>query len=102
MTEAGDSAVSNDRLPQMDLAYLGGNGYDPMHELMRAIILRAVDDVNAKGEIYDEAIEYLYSEEEEYIFSFRGICKHLGLDPDKTRHRILNPTHRISTRRRAA
>ena len=40
--------------------------------------------------------------DEEYIFSFRAICKHLGMDPDKTCHAIMNATHRISTRRRAA
>jgi len=102
MTEAGNYAVSGEKLPQMDMSYHGGNGYDPMHELMRAIILRAIDDYNSTGELHDEAIEYLFSEEEEYIFSFRAICKHLGFDPGKTRHMIMNATHRISTRRRAA
>jgi hypothetical protein len=95
--------VSNsDKLPQIDVSYDGGKGYDPLHELMRAIILRAIDDYNSPGELQDEAIEYMMSEEEEYIFSFAAICKHLGLDPAKTRHQIMNATHRISTRRRAA
>jgi hypothetical protein len=94
--------VGNERLPQVDEALIGGRGYDPMHELMRAVILRTVDDYNSTGEFHDEAVDYMFSEEEEYIFSFRAICKHLGIDPDKTRHAIMNATHRISTRRRAA
>ncbi|MCI5065134.1 hypothetical protein MRY87_05380 [bacterium] len=94
--------MSGEKLPQMDLSFMWGNGYDPIHELMRAIILRAVEDFNSKGELKDEAIEYMDSEEEEYIFSFRAICRHFGFDPDKTRYAIMNATHRISTRRRAA
>lgn len=91
---------SSGRLPTMD--YQGGRGFDSVNELMRAIILRTIEDLNTQGELREEALTYLHDEEEEYIFSFRAICKHLGFDPQKTRERILNPTHRISTRRRAA
>ena len=94
--------MSGEKLPQMDLSFMWGKGYDPVHELMRAIILRAVEDYNTKGELREEALEYLSSEEEEYIFSFRAICRHFGFDPDKTRYAIMNATRRISTRRRAA
>ena len=92
----------SDSLPQMDAAYLLGTGYDSVNELMRAIILRTVEDYNSGGEFYDEAIAYMSDPEEEYVFSFRAICVHLGMDPDKTRYAIMNATHRISTRRRAA
>lgn len=92
----------SDSLPTMDLSHQGGNGYTPLNELMRAIILRTIEDYNAGGEFYQEAIEYMFEEEEEYIFSFQAICRHLGFDPEKTRHQIMNATHRISTRRRAA
>lgn len=92
----------SDSLPQMDAAYLLGTGYDSVNELMRAIILRTVEDYNAGGEFYEEAIAYMSDPEEEYVFSFRAICNHLGMDPDKTRYAIMNATHRISTRRRAA
>ncbi len=102
MDDSLEIIVSGDKLPQMDLSFHGGNGYDPMHELMRAMVLRAIDDYNSKGEVHDEAVEYLNSTEEEYIFSFIAICKHFGLDPAKTRYAIMNATHRISTRRRAA
>ena len=89
-------------LPQMDSAYLLGNGYTALSELMRAMILRTVDDYNSGGELCAEAIAYMEDEDEEYILSFRAICKHMGIDPDKTRYAIMNAKHRISTRRRAA
>jgi hypothetical protein len=97
-----NDSVGSDKLPQMDMSFDGGRGYDPLNELMRAIILRVIDDYNTPGELREEAIAYLHDEEEEYLFSFRAITRHLGMDPDKTREYILNPTHKISTRRRAA
>jgi hypothetical protein len=89
-------------LPQMDSAYLLGNGYTALNELMRAMILRTVDDFNSGGELGAEAIAYMEEQDEEYVLSFRAICKHMGMDPDKTRYAIMNAKHRISTRRRAA
>ena len=88
----------------MDMSFNGGRGYDPVNELMRAIILRTIEDYNSGNEEFrNEAIAYLYDEEEEeYIFSFIAICRHLGLDPKKTREAIIHATHKISTRRRAA
>jgi hypothetical protein len=103
MNESAGSPVSrSDSLPTMDMAFHGGNGYNPINELMRAIILRTVEDFHSGGEFLQEAIEYMHDEEEEYVFSFRAICRHLGFDPEKTRYAIMNATHRISTRRRAA
>jgi hypothetical protein len=86
----------------MDLAYLGGNGYGAVNELMRAMILRAVEDLNGSEELRQEAIEYLMSDDEEYVLSFVSICRYFGFDPEKTRHAILHPKSRIRTRRRAA
>jgi hypothetical protein len=103
MEETGRNMSSNsDKLPQMDLAYVGNKGYDALSELMRAMILRTVEDYNSGGELQEEAIFYMEDDDEEYIFSFRSVCLHLNLDPDKTRFAIMNATHRISTRRRAA
>lgn len=93
---------SGEKLPQMDVAYLANRGYDSINELMRAIILRTIEDLNSQGELRQEAIAYLFDDEEEYIFSFKAICRHMGFDPDKTRFMIINAKHRISTRRRAA
>lgn len=95
--------VGNSRsLPEMDMSYNCGKGYNPVSELMRAMILRTVEDYNSKGEFHDEALAYMMNPDEEYIFSFRAICKQMDLDPDKTRYAIMNAKHRISTRRRAA
>lgn len=95
--------VSNsETLPQMDLSYHGGNGYNPINELMRAMILRTIEDYNSGGELHDEAVAYMFDEEEEYILSFISICRYLGFDPEKTRYQIINADHKISTRRRAA
>ena len=88
-------------LPQIDGAYDLGKGYDPVRELMRAIILRTVDDYNSVGEDHDEAVAYMMDESDEYIFSFAGICKHMGLDPQKTRDCIMYTSRKISTRRRS-
>ena len=97
-------------MPQNDPAYEAGKSYDPVSELMRAIILRAIEDYNSEGELKKEAIDYMFdrtgdkiyyeNEDDQYIFSFSSICKHLELDPEKTRSAIMNATHKISTRRR--
>ncbi len=98
------------KLSQQDPAYTTDKGYDPVCELMRAIILRTVDDYNAGGDYKKEAIDYMFdktgdkifydNEDDQYIFSFSAICKHLELDPAKTRFAIMNAEHKISTRRR--
>jgi hypothetical protein len=103
---AFDSTESNvggsDKLPEMDLAYLGGTGYSAVSELMRAMILRTIEDLQSDSELRDEAVEYLNSDDDEYILSFISICRYFGFDPDKTRYAILNAKSRIRTRRRAA
>ena len=101
---------SKSRMFQNDQAYEVGKSYDPVSELMRAIILRAIEDYNSEGELKKEAIDYMFdrtgdkiyyeNEDDQYIFSFSSICQHLELDPEKTRNAIMNATHRISTRRR--
>jgi hypothetical protein len=92
----------NGRVPQIDLSLRGGGGYNPLSELMRAIILRVIDDYNTRGELRDEAVAYLEDPEEEYIFSFISICRHFSIDPSKTRQRIMSAEQRIRTRRRAS
>ena len=90
------------KLPQIDMAFDPGKGYNAITELMRAIILRVVEDIKSGGELREEALAYMHDEEEDYIFSFISICTYLGFDPAATRHEILHTKRRISTRRRAA
>jgi hypothetical protein len=89
-------------LPQMLTGSSSAATYSPLSELMRAIILRVIDDYNAGGEYRVEALEYLDDEDDEYIFAFRSICQHFGIDPIKTKNYIMFPAHRIATRRRAS
>lgn len=96
---ANDSSSS--KLPQWDNAYLDVQGYSSLNELMRAMILRTVEDFHAGGEFYKEAVAYMYNEDEDYVLSFYTICRHLNLDPAKTRHAIMFAKHKISTRRRS-
>lgn len=102
-TGSSEYTVSNsDRLPEMDLSFQAGRGYSAVSELMRAIILRTIEDLNGDGELRSEALAYIEDEEDEYVFSFISICKYFGFDPEKTRYAILNAKTRIRTRRRAA
>jgi hypothetical protein len=97
-SNVGDS----DRLPEMDIAYLDRNGYSAVSELMRAMILRMIEDLQSGPELRQEALDYLMSDEDEYVLSFMSICRYFGFDPVKTRYAILNAKARIRTRRRAA
>ncbi len=98
-----ESSVSgSDKLPEMDSAFLGGGGYTAVSELMRAMILRTIEDLNSGAELRDEALTYINSDDEDYVLSFVSICRYFGFDPVKTRYAILNAKSRIRTRRRAA
>ncbi len=94
--------MGSNGMPQMDEIAMGGKGFSALSELMRAIVLRAVEDYKAGGELREESVAYMTDPDEEYIFSFRFICKYLDIDPEKARHEITTTTRRISTRRRAA
>lgn len=86
----------------MERGTSSSGSYNPLSELMRAIILRVIDDYATGGELQQEAAEYLESEEEDYIFSFRAICRHFGFNVDLTRQHIISPKEKIRTRRRAS
>ncbi|MGI6680804.1 MAG: hypothetical protein ACOX3T_04900 [Bdellovibrionota bacterium] len=38
--------------------------------------------------------QIFYEDDDKYLFSFSAICKHLELDPAKTRDAIMNATHK--------
>ena len=99
---SSDNQTGASKMPQWDVAYLDTQGFDSLTELMRAIILRTVDDYQNKPDFREEALKYMSDEEDDYVFSFYSICEHLGLNAEKTRNAIVSATTRIRTRRRAA
>lgn len=100
-----------EKFPSIDMSYDQGKSYNPISELMRAIILRAIEDLKCEGELREDALNFFFDdgdegdEDEDHIFSFPSICHYLGLDPQATRDSIMEACasgRRISTRRRAA
>lgn len=75
---------------------------EALSDLMRSMILRVIEDLRGGGFPKADAINYLKSEEDDYIFSFRAICEHFGIDAKLLRDAILERSDLISTRRRAA
>jgi hypothetical protein len=53
----------------------------PERGLLRAILVNAIADINRNDEHSRRAREYFLSKEDDYIFSFRGVCSYLGIDP---------------------
>lgn len=71
--------------------YIGFEDYEqaelatPEKNLLRAILLNAIADVNRPGEFSRRARDYLLSKEDDYIFSFQSVCAFLNINP----HHIL-------------
>ena len=55
----------------------------PEKNLLKAVLLSAISDLNRPGELGRRANEYLLNGDEKYIFSFRSICEHLSIDPKR-------------------
>ena len=55
----------------------------PEKSLLCAVLVAALNDLKRQGEPRRRAEEYLLSKEEHYVFSFRGICSYLGVDPER-------------------
>jgi len=56
--------------------------------LMRAILQTAFEDVRKRGDQYRLARQYLLSNDDSYLYSFRCICYHLNLCPHTIRMRL--------------
>lgn len=54
----------------------------PEKNLLRAILLSAMADLNKGGEDKIKAREYFLNPDEEYLFSFRSVCNQLSVDPN--------------------
>lgn len=53
----------------------------PEKNLLRAILLSAMNDLSKPGKDAQKAAEYFLNPDESYLFSFRSICDQLGIDP---------------------
>lgn len=56
--------------------------------LMRAILRTAFEDIRKRGEAYRQARQYVLSNDEQYLYSFKSICNHLSLCPQTIRARL--------------
>lgn len=71
--------------------YVGFEDYEqaematPERNLLRAILLNAVADINRPGEFSRRARDYFMSKEDDYVFSFQSVCGFLNINP----HHIL-------------
>lgn len=102
--DSTESSVGNsDYLPEIDSESADSARSAAVSELMRAMILRAIEDLNGPPEVRAEALLYITNNDDnEYVLSFVSICRYFGFDPQKTRDAILKPQKKIRTRRRAA
>jgi hypothetical protein len=97
-----DSFNSSSKTPifQVDAENATGSAGESVSELMRAMILRTIEDFKGGERLKVKALDYMSREDDDYILSFQSICKHFGMDPVKTRRAIMNSGATISTRRR--
>lgn len=78
--------VKDDKNTAIHVAYDDFLPFDPAtpeKNLLRAVLLTAMSDVKKKGEAGRRAMEYLLSQEEDYLFSFVSVCNFLDVDPQK-------------------
>jgi len=52
----------------------------PERNLLRAILMSAMNDVKKTGEVRRQAREFFLRPEDDYIFSFHSICSFLEVD----------------------
>jgi len=98
-----DSFNSSDgKIPFLQIDAEGGTGSvsESVSELMRAMILRTIEDFRGGERLKVKALDYMFRDDDDYILSFRSICHHFGMDPVRTRRAIMTTGERISTRRR--
>ena len=60
--------------------------YDHSHpekDLLRAILVGALNDLKKKGFEKRKATEFFLSPEDDYVFSFVSICDYLRVNPNK-------------------
>ncbi|MCB0330354.1 MAG: hypothetical protein KDD70_11840 [Bdellovibrionales bacterium] len=63
--------------------YVPWDPVEPERNLLRAILMSALNDIQKGGVLEDDAMSFFLSEEEDYVFSFKAICDFLELDPQQ-------------------
>ena len=100
MFDSFNSSAGKTPIFQVDAESYTGSVGESVSELMRAMILRTIEDFKGSERLKVKALDYMLKEDDDYILSFQSICKHFGMDPVKTRRAIMTAGDRISTRRR--
>jgi hypothetical protein len=116
MIAAGDSSMAEQYLD----TFCRSEPLEPERTLIAAILEDAVHSYRKYGQARDrhgkkrfrEAEEWLMEDGSDWIFSFRHVCEHLGLEPNYVRRGLRKvkgrikvqekPRHRRGIRRRAA
>lgn len=91
--------------PEIDMGDGISDQSNPLATLMRAILLKAIEDFQKGGHLRRDALRYLHeklSEHDDHVFSFQSICESLQLDPHSVRTRITGLTKPVRFRRRVA
>lgn len=99
MSDTALTALKNHTCFEVNEVRNNGRRQNPLTELMRAVFLLAVHDLQGSRERRESALRFLLSEDEEHVFSFASICSYFGMDPARTRTRILEGEP-VKTRRR--
>jgi hypothetical protein len=100
MFDSFNSSARKNPIFEIDSESCTGSAGEAVSELMRAMILRTIEDLNGGERLKVKALDYMLREDEDYVLSFAAICKHFGMDPGKTRQVIMTAGDRIRTRRR--
>ena len=100
MFDSFNSSAGKPSIFQIDAECATGSVGESVSELMRAMILRTIEDLNGSERLKVKALDYMCREDDDYVLSFQSICKHFGMDPEKTRRAIITAGDTISTRRR--
>lgn len=53
----------------------------PEKNLLRALLVTAMADVKKTGQIRKRALDYFFSTNDDYAFSFEAVCDYLDIDP---------------------
>jgi hypothetical protein len=81
---------------------------EPERALMVAVLRDAVTCLEKYGasrsagnkRLFDEAVEWILSDDCEWLFSFNNVCETVGVNPDYLRSGLMQMSERSLTRRR--